>query len=114
MTVRELDRQGACSAVARWTQLDSNFGCVERVVLKAKRGLDRLVRRIKHCANRYGVSLTAAARQCAEVCDQRVVVAVACDGALVKAWASTSAFKSGAYQRAISAEWAAFGLDWSL
>jgi hypothetical protein len=52
---------------------------------------------IKHCANRYGVSLTAAARQCAEVCDQRVVIAVACDGALVKAWSSTSAFRSGLY-----------------
>jgi hypothetical protein len=52
---------------------------------------------IKHCANRYGVSLTAAARQCAEVCEQRVVMAVACDGALVKAWSSTSAFRSGLY-----------------
>jgi hypothetical protein len=52
---------------------------------------------IKHCSNRYGVSLTAAARQCAEVCEQRVVVAVAIEGVLVKAWPSRSAFRSGAY-----------------
>lgn len=51
---------------------------------------------IKHYANRY-MSLNAAARQCAEVCEQRMVIAVACDGALVKAWANTSAFRSGVY-----------------
>ena len=52
---------------------------------------------IKHCANRYGVSLTATARQCAEICEQRVVVAVSRDDCLLRAWPSTSAFRSGVF-----------------
>ena len=52
---------------------------------------------IKHCADRYGVSLTATARQCAEICEQRVVVAVTRDDGVIRAWASTSAYRSGLY-----------------
>ena len=52
---------------------------------------------IKHCAIRYGVSLTATARQCAEICDQRVVVAVSRDDCLLRAWPSASAFRSGVF-----------------
>ena len=54
---------------------------------------------VKHCADRYGVSLTAAARQCAEVSQQRVVVAFARDGAVTESWASKRAFRSGAFLR---------------
>ena len=54
---------------------------------------------VKHCADRYGVSLTAAARQCAEVSEQRVVVAFARDGAVTESWASRRAFRSGAFLR---------------
>ncbi len=57
---------------------------------------------VKHCADRYGVSLTAAARQCAEVSEQRVVVAVVHDGALSRSWSSERAYRSGAYLRSRS------------
>lgn len=57
---------------------------------------------VKHCADRYGVSLTAAARQCAEVSEQRVVVAVVHDGALSRSWSSERAYRSGAYLRSKS------------
>ncbi len=57
---------------------------------------------VKHCADRYGVSLTAAARQCAEVSEQRVVVAFVRDGAVAQAWASERAYRSGAYLRSRS------------
>lgn len=57
---------------------------------------------VKHCADRYGVSLTAAARQCAEVSEQRVVVAIVRDGALTRSWASERAYRSGAFLRSRS------------
>jgi hypothetical protein len=57
---------------------------------------------VKHCADRYGVSLTAAARQCAEVSEQRVIVAIVRDGALSRSWSSERAYRSGAYLRSRS------------
>jgi len=51
---------------------------------------------LKHCADRYGVSLMAAALKWIEVAPQRAVVVAARDGFLLWARSNRAAFKSGA------------------
>lgn len=52
---------------------------------------------LMHCANRYDVSLMAAALQCKNIMRKRVVVVAARDGFLLWASSNTAAYKSGAY-----------------
>lgn len=50
-----------------------------------------------HCANRYGVSLMAAALKLKEIIPRRIVVVAARDGMLLWAAPNEKAYKSGAY-----------------
>lgn len=50
-----------------------------------------------HCANRYGVSLTAAALKWIDVADRRAVLVASCDNHLLWARSNRAAFKSGAF-----------------
>ena len=50
-----------------------------------------------HCADRYGVSLTAAALRWTEIAEQRAVLVASRDDYLLWAKSSKSAFKSGAF-----------------
>jgi Zn-dependent peptidase ImmA (M78 family) len=52
---------------------------------------------LSHCADRYGVSLTAAALKWIEIADKRAVVVVARDDHLLWARSNQAAFKSGAF-----------------
>lgn len=52
-----------------------------------------------HCANRYGVSLTATILKWLEFTDQRAVLVAAREGFILWAKSSEPAFKSGAYIR---------------
>ena len=52
---------------------------------------------LKHCADRYGVSLMAAALKWIEVAPRRAVVVAARDGFLLWARSNRAAFKSGAF-----------------
>jgi Zn-dependent peptidase ImmA (M78 family) len=50
-----------------------------------------------HCADRYGVSLTAAALRWIEIADKRAVLVASRDNHMLWAKSNESAFKSGAY-----------------
>ena len=50
-----------------------------------------------HCADRYGVSLTAAALQWISYTEEKAVLVMSRDGFMKWAWSSDSAIKSGAY-----------------
>jgi len=50
-----------------------------------------------HCANRYGVSLTAAALRWTDIAEGRAVLVASCDDHLLWAKANEAAFKSGAF-----------------
>ena len=50
-----------------------------------------------HCADRYGVSLTAAALRWTEIADKRVVLIASRDDHMLWAKSNQAAFKSGAY-----------------
>lgn len=50
-----------------------------------------------HCADRYGVSLTAAILKWLDYTDQKAVLVMSNDGFMKWAWSSKSAFKAGAY-----------------
>lgn len=50
-----------------------------------------------HCANRYGVSLTAAALKWLEYTDEKAVIVVSNDGFMNWAWSSDAAHKAGAF-----------------
>jgi len=50
-----------------------------------------------HCADRYGVSLTAAALRWTEIAEQRAVLVASRDDHMLWAKSSKAAFKSGAY-----------------
>ncbi len=50
-----------------------------------------------HCADRYGVSLTAAALRCLEVLTKRTVLVASRDDHMLWAKSNTAALKSGAY-----------------
>lgn len=50
-----------------------------------------------HCADRYGVSLTAAALRWTEIADKRAVLVASRDDHMLWAKSSKAAFKSGAY-----------------
>jgi hypothetical protein len=50
-----------------------------------------------HCANRYGVSLTAAALRWTEIADKRAVLVASRDDHLLWAKSNQAAFKSGAF-----------------
>ena len=50
-----------------------------------------------HCADRYGVSLTAAALRWIEIADKRAVLVASRDDHMLWAKSNESAFKSGAY-----------------
>lgn len=52
-----------------------------------------------HCADRYGVSLTAAILKWLSYTDEKAVVIMSRDGFMNWAWASQPAFKSGAFFR---------------
>lgn len=52
---------------------------------------------LEHCAQRYGVSLTAAALRWTQVADQRVIVVASRDDHLLWAKSNDAAYKSGAY-----------------
>jgi hypothetical protein len=52
-----------------------------------------------HCANRYGVSLTAAILKWLSYTDEKAVVIMSRDGFMNWAWASQPAFKAGAFFR---------------
>lgn len=52
-----------------------------------------------HCADRYGVSLTAAILKWLDHTDQKAVLVMSNDGFMKWAWSSKSAFKAGAYFR---------------
>lgn len=52
---------------------------------------------LSHCANRYGVSLTAAALKWIEIADKRAVVVASRDDHLLWARSNQAAFKSGAF-----------------
>ncbi|HHW1804903.1 TPA: ImmA/IrrE family metallo-endopeptidase [Pseudomonas aeruginosa] len=52
---------------------------------------------MRHCADRYGVSLTAAALKWREIAPGRVIVMAARDGFLIWSCSNTRAFRSGAY-----------------
>ena len=54
---------------------------------------------LRHCADRYGVSLMAAALKWIEVAPRRAVVVAARDGFLLWARSNRAAFKSGAFLR---------------
>ena len=50
-----------------------------------------------HCADRYGVSLTAAILKWLDYTDQKAVLVMSNDGFINWAWSSRPAFKAGAY-----------------
>ena len=50
-----------------------------------------------HCADRYGVSLTAAALRWTQIAERRVVLVASRDDHMLWAKSNTAAFKSGAY-----------------
>lgn len=50
-----------------------------------------------HCADRYGVSLTASILKCLEHTDESAVLVVSRSGFIDWAWSSRRAFKAGAY-----------------
>jgi hypothetical protein len=50
-----------------------------------------------HCADRYGVSLTAAALRWIEIAPQRVVLVASRDDHMLWAKSNTAAFKSGVF-----------------
>lgn len=50
-----------------------------------------------HCADRYGVSLTAAILKWLDHTDQKAVLVMSNDGFMKWAWSSKAAFKAGAY-----------------
>lgn len=50
-----------------------------------------------HCANRYGVSLTAAALRWTDIAEGRAVLVASCDDHMLWAKANEAAFKSGAF-----------------
>lgn len=52
-----------------------------------------------HCANRYGVSLTAAILKWLEYTNEKAVLVISNDGFINKAWSSKPAAKSGAFFR---------------
>jgi len=52
-----------------------------------------------HCANRYGVSLTAAILKWLQYTDEKAVLVMSNDGFINWAWSSESAFKAGAFFR---------------
>ena len=52
---------------------------------------------LRHCADRYGVSLTAAALKWREIAPGRVIVMAAIDGFLSWSCSNARAFRSGAY-----------------
>jgi hypothetical protein len=52
-----------------------------------------------HCANRYGVSLTAAILKWLSYTEEKAVVIMSRDGYMSWAWASQPAFKAGAFFR---------------
>lgn len=52
---------------------------------------------LSHCADRYGVSLTAAALKWIEIADQRAVLVASRDDHLLWARSNRAAFRSGAY-----------------
>jgi hypothetical protein len=54
---------------------------------------------MNHCANRYGVSLTAAILKWLSYTDQKAVVIMSIDGYMKWAWSSQPAFKAGAFYR---------------
>lgn len=51
----------------------------------------------RHCADRYGVSLTAAILKWLKYTDERAVLLISNDGFINWAWSSEPAFRSGAY-----------------
>jgi hypothetical protein len=54
---------------------------------------------MSHCAERYGVSLTAAILKWLSYTEEKAVVVMSTDGYMNWAWASQPAFKSGAFFR---------------
>jgi hypothetical protein len=52
-----------------------------------------------HCADRYGVSLTAAILKWLSYTEEKAIVVMSIDGYMKWAWSSTPAFKSGAFFR---------------
>jgi uncharacterized protein DUF955 len=52
-----------------------------------------------HCADRYGVSLTAAILKWLSYTEEKAVVVMSIDGYMKWAWSSTPAFRAGAFYR---------------
>jgi hypothetical protein len=54
---------------------------------------------MRHCADRYGVSVTAAILKWLSYTEEKAIVVMSIDGYMKWSWSSTPAFKSGAFFR---------------